>query len=128
MSAYYSGSRRAAQRVSWFLLFLIGVALTVTLYFVKTHSQSAKREVRDLTKAVAEKDAAIQVLRAELAYLESPARLSELNGAHLGLDSTMPEQERSVRDIETSFALISPPGPIEGQVEGGAQGEAGPSD
>jgi len=46
MSASYLAPSRAAQRVSWFLLFLIGVALMVTLYFVKTHSQSAKQEVR----------------------------------------------------------------------------------
>jgi len=49
MSVSYSSPARAAQRVSWFLLFLIGVALTVTLYFVKTHSQSAKRDVRELS-------------------------------------------------------------------------------
>ena len=48
MSVSYSGSARASRRMSWFLLFLIGVALTVTLYFVKTHAQSAKRDVKDL--------------------------------------------------------------------------------
>lgn len=105
MSVSYSGSRRAAQRVSWFLLFLIGVALTVALYFVKTHSQSAKRDVRELTQALSAEEAAIRVLRAELAYLESPTRLSELNEAHLKLQSTSPEQERSEGDIETLFPL-----------------------
>jgi len=59
MSVSYSGSARAARRMSWFLLFLVGVALTVTLYFVKTHAQSAKRDVRDLTKAIATEQAAI---------------------------------------------------------------------
>jgi len=106
MSVSYSVPSRAAQRVSWFLLFLIGVALTVTLYFVKTHSQSAKRDVRDLTQAIAEEEAAIRVLRAELAYLKSPARISELNGVHLGLKSILPEQERSAKDIEVLFPLV----------------------
>ena len=108
MSAYYSGSARAAQRVSWFLLFLIGVALTVTLYFVKTHSQSEKRNVSELTQAVSEQEAAIRVLRAELAYLESPARLSDLNKTHLKLQPTLPKQEQSRADIEVFFPLIEP--------------------
>ncbi len=106
MSASYLAPSRAAQRVSWFLLFLIGVALMVTLYFVKTHSQSAKQEVRDLTQAIAEEEAAIRVLRAELAYLESPARLSELNEAYLGLKSILPEKERTAKEIEELFPLI----------------------
>ena len=106
MSVSYLAPSRAAKRVSWFLLFLIGVALTVTLYFVKTHSQSAKREVRELTQAIAAEEAAIRVLRAELAYLKSPARLSELNETHLGLKSISPDQERTARDIEVLFPLI----------------------
>lgn len=105
MSASYSAPSRASQRVSWFLLFLIGVALTVTLYFVKTHSQSAKRDVNELTQAIVSEEASIRVLRAELAYLEGPARLSELNAAHLKLESIAPEQERSTKDIESLFPL-----------------------
>jgi len=106
MTASYFAPSRASQRVSWFLLFLIGVALTVTLYFVKTHSQSAKQDVRELTEAIASEEAAVRVLRAELAYLKSPARLSELNAAHLELKSISPEQERTAKDIESLFPLL----------------------
>ncbi len=106
MSVSYPGSARAARRMSWFLLFIIGVALTVTLYFVKTHAQSAKRDVRDLSRAIAAEEAAIRVLRAELAYLESPARLSELNKEYLKLTPVLPAQERKAKDIETMFPLI----------------------
>jgi hypothetical protein len=102
----YVGPTHAARRVSWFLLFLVGVALTVTLYFVKTHAQSAKRDVRVLTRAIAAEDAAIRVLRAELAYLESPTRLSELNDLHLSLAPIRPDQERSADAIEQLFPLI----------------------
>jgi len=105
MSLSYSGPARAARRMSWFLLFLIGVALTVTLYFVKTHAQSAKRDVRELSKAVSAEEAAIRVLRAELAYLESPTRLSELNEAHLKLTPILPEHEGLALDIEVLFPL-----------------------
>lgn len=106
MSVSYLGPARSAKRMSWFLLFLIGVSLTVTLYFVKTHSQSAKREVRELTRAIASEEAAIRVLRAELAYLNSPARLSELNGVHLGMMPIEPSQERLTADIEVLFPLV----------------------
>ncbi|MEP4052353.1 MAG: hypothetical protein ABJN22_08915 [Litorimonas sp.] len=105
MTVSYSSAARSARRMSWFLLFLIGVALTVTLYFVKTHAQSAKRDVRDLTRAIASEEAGIRVLRAELAYLESPTRLSELNEIHLKLGSILPEQERSTHEIEELFPL-----------------------
>ena len=105
MSGSYSGSVRASQRMSWFLLFLIGVALTVTLYFVKTHAQSAKRDVRELTKSIAAEAAAVRVLRAELAYLKNPARLSDLNEAYLNLGPVMPEQELVSDDIEVLFPL-----------------------
>lgn len=105
MSVSYLNPARAARHVSWFLLFLIGVALTVTLYFVKTHAQSAKKEVRDLTRAIAAEDAAIQVLKAELAYLEGPMRLSDLNQEYLKLEPVRPEQERVLSDIEVMFPL-----------------------
>lgn len=106
MSVSYSAPTRSAKRMSWFLLFLIGVSLTVTLYFVKTHSQSAKREVRELTRAIASEESAIRVLRAELAYLKSPARLSELNGVHLGMVPIEPGQERVTADIEMLFPMV----------------------
>ena len=106
MSMSYSGSARASRRMSWFLLFLIGVALTVTLYFVKTHVQSAKRDVTDLTRAIATEEAAVRVLRAELAYLQSPARLSELNETYLNLEPVLPGQESSMSEIEGLFPLV----------------------
>ncbi|WP_427451368.1 cell division protein FtsL [Litorimonas sp. WD9-15] len=107
MSASYATTGRAARRMSWFLLFLVGVALTVTLYFVKTHAQSAKREVRQLTQSIAAEEAVIRVLRAELAYLQSPTRLSELNDEHLKLAPITPEQEREAADIIAMFPLVS---------------------
>lgn len=105
MSVRYATPSRAAKRVSWFLLFLVGIALMVTLYFVKTHAQSAKDDVWQLTKAIASEQAAIRVLRAELAYLESPVRLSELNETHLRLTPILPEQELSADAIVDVFPL-----------------------
>lgn len=111
----YVGPSRASRRMSWFLLFLVGVALTVTLYFVKTHAQSAKRDVRVLSQAIAAEDAAIRVLRAELAYLENPMRLSDLNQTHLKLTPIRPDQEHTSAKIEQMFPLV------EAQVSGGGE-------
>ena len=105
MSVSYNSVARSTRRMSWFLLFLIGVALTVSLYFVKTHSQSAKQDVQRLSKAIVAEEAAIRVLRAELAYLESPTRVSNLNDELLQLESIKPEQERKVEDIAALFPL-----------------------
>ncbi len=102
----YSVSSRASRRMSWFFLFLIGVVLTVTLYFVKTHAQSAKRDVRNLSRAIATEEASVRVLRAELAYLKNPARLSELSDSHLAMSPIAPSQERNIRDIEALFPLV----------------------
>ena len=107
MSVIYLGPDRARRRMSWFLLFLVGVALMITLYFVKTHAQSAKRDVRQLSAAIASEEAAIRVLKAELAYLESPVRVSELNEAHLALEPVLPEQEKTRGDIERLFPLLT---------------------
>jgi len=73
---------------------------------LKTHAQSAKHDVKDLTRAIAAEEAAVRVLRAELAYLKNPARLSELNGAYLNLQPVSPEQELSVNDVEKLFPLL----------------------
>jgi len=105
MSVVYTGRREAAKRLGWFILFLIGVLLMVALYFVKTQSQSARKEVARLEKAAAQERAAIQVLQAELAVLKNPARLSELAKTHLQLEPVAPEQVRSLDDITAAFPL-----------------------
>jgi len=107
MSLYNGHTARATKRMSWFLLFLIGVALTVSLYFVKTHAQSAKNDVTALNKAIAAEETAIRVLKAELAYLESPLRLSDLNDEYLELEPITPEKEISAREIAARFPLIA---------------------
>ena len=62
--------------------------------------------MRELSRAIASEEAAIRVLRAELAYLESPARLSKLNDTYLGLKPVRPDQERVVGDVEALFPLL----------------------
>ncbi len=105
MSVQYHTHRRAAKRLSWVLLLSIGVAMTVSLYYVKTRAQSAKNEVRALEKSIQHEVAAIKVLEAELAYLAGPERLIKLAESELGLQPITPETTRKLNDIDALFQL-----------------------
>ena len=90
MSVAYRDTLRASRRLTGFLLFLLGVGLTVGLYYVKTRAQTARAEVRALERQIASEEAAIGVLNAEIAFLQSPARLADISQASLGLAPTDP--------------------------------------
>ena len=105
MSVYVPRHLRAARRMMAFILFVIGVSLTVGLYYVKTRAQSAKKEVRKLERLISQEEASLRVLSAEIAYLENPARLKELSEAHLGMTPIDNEDVISVSDIAIRFPL-----------------------
>ena len=105
MSVRYVDNRRAAKRLSWVLLFSIGVAMTVSLYFVKTHAQTANKEVPPLQNGEKNQTAAIKVLEAELAYLSGPERLARLAEQSLGLAPIAPEDTSKTQHINTLFPL-----------------------
>ena len=117
MSVAYHDTLKASRRLTGFILFVVGVGLVVALFYVKTRAQTARAEMRSLERQVAEEEAAIAVLRAEIAYLENPARLAELSQARLGLRPTDPEQvvtEAAIFDIPLREA---PEGEVEGEGE-----------
>ena len=105
MSVRYLDNRRAAKRLSWVLLFSIGVAMTVSLYYVKTRAQSAKKEVKQLERSLEREAAAIKVLEAELAYLSGPERLSELSQQSLGLQPISPDNTKNINEINSVFPI-----------------------
>lgn len=100
MSVRYHNSAEAGRRLSWVLLLSIGVAMTVSLYYVKTRAQAAKNDVRDLKRKITHEQAAIKVLEAELAYLQSPERLQVLSRDVLGLEATQPNQIIKINNLE----------------------------
>ena len=108
MSVAYHDTMRASRRLTGFLLFVIGVGLTIGLYYVKTRAQTARAEVRTLERQIAAEEAAIGVLRAEIAYLEAPDRLARLGEEHLGLASTPPERLVGAEAIIMEFPLREP--------------------
>jgi len=106
MSGVYIPSHiRAARRMTGFLLFLIGVALTVGLYYVKTRAQTARKQAVKIERQVAQEEASIRVLQAEIAYLENPERLKLLSETHLGLKPVAVKDVLELKDIVSEFPL-----------------------
>ena len=105
MSVYIPNHIRAARRMTAFILFVIGVALTVGLYYVKTRAQTAKKEAKRLERLISQEEASLRILKAEIAYLENLARLDELSNAQLGLEPVKVENVISISGIETNFSL-----------------------
>lgn len=105
MSVYIPNHIRAARRMMAFILFVIGVALTVGLYYVKTRAQTAKKEVKRLERLISQEEASLRVLKAEIAYLENPARLEELSNDHLGLEPVKVDNVISISSIGAHFPL-----------------------
>ena len=110
MSGVYIPSHiRAARRMTGFLLFLIGVALTVGLYYVKTRAQTARKHAVKIERQIAQEEASLRVLRAEIAYLENPERLKSLSEAHLGLQPIAVKDVFELKDIAAQFPLREDP-------------------
>lgn len=106
MSGVYIPSHiRAARRMTGFLLFLIGVALTVGLYYVKTRAQTARKYAVKIERQIAQEEASLRVLRAEIAYLENPERLKVLSETHLGLQPIAVKDVFELKDIAVQFPL-----------------------
>ncbi len=106
MSGVYIPSHiRAARRMTGFILFLIGVSLTVGLYYVKTRAQTARKHAVNLERKIDREEATLRVLRAEIAYLENPERLKELSAQQLGLAPIGVSGVIQVKDVVTRFPL-----------------------
>lgn len=77
---------------------LIIAALAVGLYKAKTDAARTEAHVRDLQQQVEDSEADLRALRAEIAHLESPARIEALAQDHLGVavgseSAVLPERE-----------------------------------
>jgi len=72
---------RAAQIGAGLLI----VALAIGLYRAKTDAAKTEAHVLQLESQVAEREATLRALRAEIAHLESPARIEALAERHLGV-------------------------------------------
>ena len=105
MRSYYPGYGERSGRAAIFVLFLIGVILTVGLYFVKTRAQTAKAEAAYLQRQVSHQQSAVKVLEAELAHLESPSRLAVMAQEELGLMPIKADNVLGIDEVAESFPL-----------------------
>lgn len=95
----YTPVERTSRRLGMVLLFLIGGALMVALYYVKMRSQSARADVAGLERQIRLEEAAIDVLIAERAVLANPARLADLSEDRLGLAPITVAQTQSLSAV-----------------------------
>lgn len=109
----YAHDPSASKRLTGFVLFLIGVALTISLFYIKTRAQTAKQGVAALERSIEREQAAIAVLEAELAYRQSPARIAELAEIHLGQEAIKTNSTVGVEAIATDIPLRDAEAPSE---------------
>lgn len=103
------------MRFTTFLLCLILAAAAAGRYKAEIAVRETKGEARALDRQKAEELSAIQVLRAEVAYLERPERLAEIAEAHSGLAPLSGAQLMTAEDLELAFATAR------GEAEASAQ-------
>ena len=74
-------------------------AVVVGLFVIKHRVQSLEEKLTTLNAEIISDQNAIQVLEAEWAYLNQPARLEELSRRLLGMDAPRPEQTRLLKEF-----------------------------
>jgi cell division protein FtsL len=79
--------------------FVLAVALAIGLYRMKTEADTARARVVELERQVASAKAELKTLAAEVAVLESPARVEALAKQRLGLAPATPAQLRDRAEI-----------------------------
>lgn len=102
---YIPNNLHIVRRMTGIFMLIIGVALIIALYYVKTRSQTANQEVLRLERLVLKEENAIRVLKAEIAFLENPDRLRNLSDIYLKLQPISSENIISIGDILNEFTL-----------------------
>ncbi len=91
--------QKSSTVLKWIALLGIGVCLLVTLFVIKTNALAAHKQELALRKALERENQEIKILKAEIAYLESPERIARLAKDHLDLVVTPPEKTVSLDDL-----------------------------
>lgn len=92
------------MRFTTFLLCLILAAAAAGRYKAEIAVRDAKAEARALEREKAETLSSIQILRAEVAYLERPERLADIAGSVTSLAPLSGAQLMTAEDLELAFA------------------------
>lgn len=95
----YAHNPSASKRLSAFVLLIVGVTLTIGLFYIKTRAQTANETVVRLERAIESEKRAVAVLEAELAFRESPQRLANLAKQNLGLEPISTKTTLTVAEL-----------------------------
>lgn len=95
-----------SRHIGVFVLFIVGIALTLALYGVKIEAQKAQSDVSQLDVRVARLQTDIDLLEAEIAHLQSPSRLSALAQSELGLSAISVENTLPLSKVASEFPLV----------------------
>lgn len=101
----YAHNPSASRRLSAFVLFVIGVTLTVGLFYIKTRAQTANEAVVKLERAIDSETRAVAVLEAEIAFRERPGRLADLSKKNLGFEPISTKTTLTVEQLAETFPL-----------------------
>lgn len=96
----YTPIERTSRRLGLFLLIVLGLCLTMMLFFVKTRAQDARDEVVRLEAEIEEHELAISVLSAEAAVLSNPERLRQLSRDRLALAPVTTDATTTLIELE----------------------------
>ncbi len=96
------------NRIGWAFLMLVGLALIVVLFFIKTRALEARAEVRQLQRVLDASQASVKMLEVEIAHLESPARIRQLSESYLDLHPVDAERVLTMDEAASSFAKEKP--------------------
>ncbi|MGJ8561131.1 MAG: cell division protein FtsL [Litorimonas sp.] len=96
----YTPVDRTSRRLGLFLLIVLGLGLTMMLFFVKTRAQDAREDVTRLEAQIEEHELAISVLSAEAAVLSNPERLRQLSRDRLALAPVTTDGTATLQDLE----------------------------
>ena len=102
----------------------VSCAASGILYQTSYKAQEQERELARLNRAIVAEQEAIQVLKAEWAYLNDPTRLEKLSAEHLLLQSTGAAQIATLADLPNKDPnQPAPYTPIPGRKPGSRQPE-----
>jgi cell division protein FtsL len=96
----YTPVERTSRRLGLFLLIVLGLGLTMMLFFVKTQAQDAREDVARLEAQIEAHETAISVLSAEAAVLSNPERLRQLSRDKLMLAPVTTNATKTVTELE----------------------------
>ena len=91
-------------RITTIFLCLLLAAAAAGRYRAEVSVRETRMELRELETSKLEEQRSIQMLRAEVAYLESPERLAKIARAKTDLRPSDQDQTQSAREFAANFS------------------------